>query len=145
MRLAILLVAFLVSRQDQLEVKFFSNGNFYVFDLPKEGFAVSSKSYTEGTFRYFKYPDSSMVILHVGGNVVKPFLKKKEYKVLTDTLIDEVRIRKGYNKKTDLYWEEHSIDNDRITILFKNVEKGNVWLFEKCLNSLRIKEEDKDP
>lgn len=134
-----LLLTLFLTTQQPTEIEFFCNGKFYAFTLPNSDYKADTTKYTEGTFHYFNYDNHEQIVLHVGDNVLKPFLKEREY-VLTDKIENgDISTRKGYNKKTKLYWQENTIAGGLITIYFKNVKKENLKSFEDCLKSIHIK------
>lgn len=125
--------------QHSKDFDFFYNGKVYVFSLPREGYKETRKQYTEGTFFYFKYDDGPTIVLHVGGNVVKPILKEKEYVVKEDGIINNINVRKGHHRNSKQCWEERTFLNGEITLLFTNVNREDLEAFQMSLNTFKIK------
>jgi hypothetical protein len=137
--LTTLLLTLCLSTQDPTEIEFFFNGKFYTFTLPNSNYKADTTKYVEGTFLYFNHDNHEQIVLHVGDNVLKPFLKEGEY-VVTDKFENwDISTRRGYNRTTKLHWQEDTIANGQITLYFRNVKKENLKSFEDCLKSLHVK------
>lgn len=136
--LSSLLLTYCLTIQQPTDVEFFNNGKFYSFSLPKTTYKTDTIKYTEGIFIKYTFDNSEMIMLHVGGNQLKPLLRTKEY-IVTDKIdTKDILSRKGYNKKTKLFWQEDTIASGDITLYFKSVNKDNLKLYEECLRSLHI-------
>lgn len=133
-----LMLLFVFVFQQTAEIEFFCNGKFYQFVLPAESYEVSTKSYTEGTFTTYKYGSGERIVLHVGDNVVKPFLKRKKYKEIETTTTEFGVIRKGIDKETDLFWQEYTSIDGLITVYFTNVTENRLLQFEESLKTLHV-------
>lgn len=113
------------------------NRESFTIILPHKNYSLSKEHYTEGTFHYLVYPDSSYIEIHCGSAVHKPFFEGEDF-ILTDSTGHKNYIRrKGKFKNTNLYWQED--DYGRFTILFNLVKKDKLADFNKALNNIEIK------
>lgn len=138
MKIAVLTALLSFTVQQSKDVEFFLNGKFYEFTLPGDDYAVSNEKYTDGTYTTYEFKSGEIIVLHVGYNVLKPFLTEKWNKVTDIKKTEFGTTRIGYDKRTKLFWQEDINSDESITLYFANVSQDKLSQFQECLGSLRV-------
>jgi hypothetical protein len=119
-------------------IEFLCFGKYYEFDLPGSPDNKTEFRYTEGIFRTYLYKTGETVLLHAGGNQLKPLLRGRKYKVTDSSSGDFITSRKGYDRETGLYWHEITTLSEEVTLYYKGVKQEDRKRWEECLQSLRV-------
>jgi hypothetical protein len=138
MRVELLILTLFIWLQQSDKVEFLCYGKFYEFRLPENDYTISTAKYTEGTFTTYQFKSGEIIVLHVGSAVLKPFLTEKWHKVTVTSRTEFGKTRKGYDKRTKLFWQENTSSDEFITLYFANVSEDKRTQFEESVESLRL-------
>lgn len=133
-----LIVALLV--QKATSVKFHVDRTVYAVQLPDANYKLVRTQYTEGSFERYVFSDSSMVIIHLGSNVAKPFLVGSEYNCTSDVLIHGNQLMKGFIRRNNenVYWCEYTFEGGEATLIYTNVSSDRIATYDAVISSLAV-------
>lgn len=94
--------------------------------------------YGEGVVTTLQFSDSSILTLHCGFTMKIPLLDEPEYSVNFMSDLEDYILRRGINKKTKLFWEEHNYKGKPINLAISNIPKDKITLYQNVLKSIKI-------
>lgn len=129
--------------QEKVDTIFF--GNYYLLIKTFEPNIKTFKSYEEGFFITFSFPDSSFITIQHGPLVQKPLASADSCQILSEFILDEeITIIKGIctssaeHLKNVYYFREESYLRYNLSILYENVSCLNIKSFDNIFDNIKI-------